>query len=136
MIGLAYMAWTSTARVLAEILMTVRMKPVKKRATISAPRIFAMPSKNRRTEAIMQAAVTVRLLPNLVTSQEEKRRPVTCPTGTATSTVPHEASLSPSFCCTSGILEDHVAVMMPERKKKTAVVFLCFLFSSSCMEQK
>ena len=69
--------------------------------------------------------------PNVDVAQLEIGRPTNRPTGNAKSVAPHSASFKPSFFCISGIRDDQVAVIIPDRKKNTPVTHLALVFVTS-----
>ncbi len=107
----------------------LRDKPKQNRKIISAKTLGANESEKSSIEKTRPPTVIILTEVNFSMSQLDSGKPATNPTGKANNTPPHLASGKPNFCCISGMREAHVAEIVPDKKKKAAVLHLIFVRS-------
>jgi len=115
---------------LADILTRFLKAPNKNNKTTSRKTLLATASKEIITANIAVETVIIFMDEYLAISQLDTGNAATKPAEIANSTAPNSAFERWSCCCISGIRDAQVEVIIPERKKKAAVVHLILFLTS------
>ena len=84
----------------------------------------AIASNERMAAKMIVEIVIIFIAEYRATNQLDNGRPITKPADMANNTAPNSAFDKCSCRCISGILDDHVEEIIPDRKKNIAVVHL------------